>query len=225
MASPSSEAPTGLLLVISSPSGAGKTTLSRRLVRSHPELRFSVSYTTRPPRAGEVDGVDYHFVSDEEFQAMAARGEFAEWALVYGRRYGTATRTVRQALDRHEQVLFDVDVQGAASLMRQFPREARLLFILPPSLGVLEHRLRSRATDALDVIERRLQKAREELAQAGRYDYVVLNDDLERAYAEVEAVYLTERARSLQQTPPGMVVDAARACSRERQAGLLASLF
>lgn len=183
----------GLLLVVSSPSGAGKTTLCRRLVQAHPELRFSVSYTTRAPRPGEVDGVDYHFVSEEAFSQMVDEGAFAEWAVVHGRRYGTAISTVREALQKGQQVLFDVDYQGAERLLSQFPAEARLVFILPPSLAELEARLRGRATDAPEVIERRLRKAREELSHYRSYHYLIINDDLMRGYAELESVYLAER--------------------------------
>lgn len=184
----------GLLFVVSSPSGAGKTTLSRRLLAEHAELRFSVSYTTRPRRTGEREGVDYHFVSDETFDRMIAEGAFVEFAVVHGRRYGTSMHTVRAALTAGQQVLLDIDYQGAARLAEQFKHEACLTYILPPSLSVLEQRLRSRNTDTTAVIEARLLKAREELRQYPRYRYLIVNSDIETAYAELDAIYRCERA-------------------------------
>lgn len=208
----------GLLLVVSSPSGAGKTTLSRRLIGVYPELRFSVSYTTRPRRAGETDGVDYHFIGDDTFERMVAAGAFAEWAHVHGRRYGTATETVRRALDTSGQVLFDVDYQGAERLKERFPGEARLVFILPPSMAVLAQRLRGRATDSPEVIARRLRKAREELSHYRSYEYLLVNDDIERAFAELCAVYLKERAAAgLGPAPGPEVLRRAESCRRERR--------
>jgi guanylate kinase len=130
--------PSGLLLVVSSPSGAGKTTLCRRLLSEHPELQFSVSYTTRPPRSGERDGIDYHFVSDATFDEMVQQGAFAEWNWVHGRRYGTSLHAVQQALASGCKILLDIDYQGAARILEVFAASARLVFILPPSLAVLE---------------------------------------------------------------------------------------
>jgi guanylate kinase len=210
----------GLLLVVSSPSGAGKTTLCRRLVREHPSLRFSVSYTTRAPRTGEIDGVDYHFVSDETFERMVQGNAFAEWAFVHGRRYGTAVATVREALARGGEVLFDVDYQGAERLKEQFPEEAILVYILPPSLRTLEQRLRGRGTDAPDVIERRLRKAREELRHYHNYHYLVVNDDIERAYGELQAVYLAARGAA-----PGEASAGSRACALPARAALAEALL
>jgi len=137
---------TGLLLVVSSPSGAGKTTLARRLLGEFTDLRFSVSYTTRPQRGREQDGVDYHFVSEATFDQMIAAGAFAEWCLVHNRRYGTSVETLRTALCLGQHVLLDIDYQGAAKLREQLPKESRLVFILPPSLPILEQRLRSRGS-------------------------------------------------------------------------------
>lgn len=208
------------LIVVSAPSGAGKTTLCRRLVREHPSLRFSVSYTTRAPRTGEVDGSDYHFVSDETFQHMAQEGAFAEWAFVHGRRYGTAVATVREALGRGGEVLFDVDYQGAERLKAQFPEEAILVYILPPSLRVLEQRLRGRGTDAPEVIERRLRKAREELEHYHNYHYLVVNDDIERAYRELQAVYLAGRGGA-----PEDAVALSRACALPMRAAAAEALL
>jgi guanylate kinase len=206
--------------VVSSPSGAGKTTLSRRLLAEHPELSFSVSYTTRPRRGREQDGVDYHFVSDGEFDRMVEAGEFAEWCLVHSRRYGTSLRTMRAALDSGRQILLDIDYQGAEKLRQQFPAEARLVFILPPSMQVLAERLRSRATDSAAAIEARLRKATEELRHYDLYDYLVLNRDLAEAYAELSAIYLVETAHFVGTEPEASVAALAQQCQRERRAEL-----
>ena len=187
----------GTLVIVSSPSGAGKTTLTRRLreefSRTPPQLEFSVSYTTRPQRPGEVEGRDYHFVTPDQFEAMVRRGEFAEHAFVFGNRYGTAQAPVEAALDRGIDVIFDVDWQGGAALYARWPRDSLKVFILPPDLDVLASRLRNRATDAPDVIDRRLQKAIEELNHYDEYQHLIVNDDLERAYAVLRAIYLTRR--------------------------------
>ncbi|HEX7500727.1 MAG TPA: guanylate kinase, partial [Polyangia bacterium] len=151
----SKEVSRGLLLVISSPSGAGKTTLARRLAAEF-DIRFSVSYTTRSPRTGEVEGKDYCFVSGERFDQMVANQEFAEWAVVHGNRYGTSIATVQQSIASGVDCLFDVDYQGGRQIRRLWPDDSVLCFILPPSMEELESRLRRRATDAPDVIERRL---------------------------------------------------------------------
>jgi guanylate kinase len=188
----SHEVPRGLLLVISSPSGAGKTTLARRLADEF-SLRFSVSVTTRSPRAGEVDGRDYHFVSNARFDEMVAAGEFAEWAVVHGNRYGTSIAAVQQALTRGDDCLFDVDFQGGQQIRLQWPEDSVLCFILPPSMQELERRLRQRATDAPEVIDRRLAMACEELKHYDEYDYLVVNEDLERAYDELRAIYKAAR--------------------------------
>ena len=180
----------GILIVVSSPSGAGKTTLCHRLIEEFPEIIFSVSYTTRPKRRGEEEGVDYHFVDAATFDAMVARGEFAEWAEVHQHKYGTTTEAVRQALEGGRHVLFDIDYQGGRQLKANFEREAVLVFVLPPSLGELETRLRRRATDTPEVIARRLQKAHDELKQYGLYQFLIVNDDLSRAYDRLRAIYL-----------------------------------
>jgi guanylate kinase len=183
----------GLLLVVSSPSGAGKTTLCHRLIEEFPDVVFSVSYTTRPIRRGEEEGVDYHFVDDATFQRMVDAGEFAEWAEVHQHRYGTTTEAVRQALEGGRHVLFDIDYQGGRQLKAKFENEAVLVFVLPPSLEELEARLRKRATDAPDVIERRLKKAHDELKQYGLYQYLIVNDELPRAYDRLRAIYLASQ--------------------------------
>ncbi len=184
----------GVLVIVSSPSGAGKTTLTRRLLTEHaPQLEFSVSYTTRPIRPGEVDQRDYHFVAPEVFEGMVQRGEFAEHAFVHGNRYGTAQAPVEEALARGRDVIFDVDWQGGAALSARWPADSLKIFILPPDLDILASRLRMRATDAPGVIERRLAKAIEELEHFPEYQHLIVNDDLERAYATLRALYLTRR--------------------------------
>ncbi len=186
----------GILLVISSPSGAGKTTLAH-LLAEHEKLEFSVSYTTRAPRAGEREGADYKFVTDEEFARMVDRGEFAEWAVVHGHRYGTAVHTVNRALEDGKDYLFDIDYQGGAQIRRQWPDESVLVFILPPSMAELERRLRRRATDAPEAIDKRLAMATRELEHFGEYDYLVVNDNLETALKELPSICFAARcARS-----------------------------
>jgi guanylate kinase len=180
----------GLLIVVSSPSGAGKTTLCRRLIDEFPDIVFSVSYTTRPMRRNEEEGVDYHFVDEPTFSKMIEQNEFAEWAEVHQHRYGTTVEAVRQALEGGRHVLFDVDYQGGRQIKAKFEREAVLVFVLPPSLAELEERLRKRATDAPEVIERRLRKAHDELKQYGLYQYLIVNDELPRAYDRLRAIYL-----------------------------------
>ncbi|MDZ4693615.1 MAG: guanylate kinase [Deltaproteobacteria bacterium] len=180
----------GLLFVVSSPSGAGKTTLARRLAAEH-DLSFSVSYTTRKPRVGEVDGRDYHFVDNEQFQKMVEAREFAEWAVVHGNRYGTAIATVNQAIEQGVDTLFDIDYQGGRQIRQNWPSDSVLCFILPPSLQELERRLRSRGTDTPEVIDSRLVMARKELAHYRDYDYIVVNEEIEPAYQRLAAIYLS----------------------------------
>ncbi len=178
----------GVALVLSAPSGAGKSTLAHRLLARNPRLRYSISCTTRAPRQGEQDGRDYHFISRQDFEAMAEAGEFAEWAVVHGQLYGTPLAPLKQALAQGSDILFDIDVQGAAQLRLALP-EAVLAFILPPSLAELEARLRGRGLDDEASIGRRLANARAELAQAMWYDAVIVNDDLETACADLLALY------------------------------------
>jgi guanylate kinase len=185
----------GLLLVVSSPSGAGKTTLCNRLRHEFPELGFSVSYTTRSPRPGESDGVEYHFVDVTTFQDMITRDEFAEHAMVHGNMYGTSAALVQHTLAQGQDLLFDIDYQGGRQLRDKFPSDVVLVFILPPSLRALERRLRARGTDPDDVIARRLRVAREELRHYHEYDYLVMNDDLEPAYDALRAVYVAQQHR------------------------------
>ena len=196
MTAPDSGHRRGILLVISSPSGAGKTTLARALAQNE-KLEFSVSYTTRAPRTGERDGVDYKFVTDEEFSEMIERQEFAEWAVVHGQRYGTAVHTVNRALEDGKDYLFDIDYQGGAQIRQQWPAESVLCFILPPSMAELERRLRRRATDSHEAIERRLAMARGELEHFDEYDYLIVNDNFETALKELTSIYIAARcARS-----------------------------
>lgn len=183
----------GILIIISSPSGAGKTTLARRLLTEFGELGFSVSYTTRAPRVNERDGVDYYFVSTTEFEAMVERGDFAEWAQVHGNRYGTARQVVEDALASGRNVVFDVDWQGGRALAWRWPLDALRIFILPPDLASLEDRLRRRATDADEVIQRRLRMAIEELGHHDEYEHRIVNQDLDSAYDMLRAIYLVRR--------------------------------
>lgn len=186
------ETPRGLLFVVSSPSGAGKTTLCNRLRAEFGNLAFSVSTTTRPPRPGETHGVEYLFVDPPTFQEMIARDEFAEYAMVHGHMYGTSAALVRQALGEGRDLLFDIDYQGGRQLKQKFPDDVVLVFILPPSIRALAERLRQRATDSEEVIERRLRVAREELKHYAEYDFLVMNEDLDRAYDALRAVYVAQ---------------------------------
>ncbi len=183
-----------LLLILSAPSGTGKTTLARRLVAAHPGATFSISYTTRAPRGHEKDGVDYHFVSEDEFQKMIDAGQFVEWAQVHGHRYGTPRSSIESA---KALVVFDIDVQGGEAIKKRHPDAVRVL-VLPPSLAELERRLRARSTDDAATVRRRLDAARNEIARAraGAYEYWVVNDDLDRAYGDLEAIVRAEGCRA-----------------------------
>ena len=209
----------GLLFVVSSPSGAGKTTLCRRLLAEHNELQFSVSYTTRPPRPGERDGMDYHFVSDDTFTQMAEQGAFAEWNWVHGRRYGTGLETVRKALASGLKILLDIDYQGATRILDAFAEAARLVFILPPSLAILEARLRGRQTESEEVIATRLRKAHDELGHYRMYHYLVLNRDLDEGYRELRSIYEAELAHAEGRSAAPEQAATAKTClSVERSA-------
>lgn len=192
----SSHRPSGMLLVLSAPSGAGKTTLARSFLEVCADAFFSVSVTTRAPRGVERDGVDYHFVSPERFDALVAEGVFAEWAEVHGHRYGTLRKTVEDALAGGRVAIFDIDVQGGERVKGLWPDECVTVFVLPPSMGELERRLRARSTDSDEAIVRRLAVARAETNRGLiRYEYVIVNDDLEKARGELAAVVEHERAR------------------------------
>lgn len=198
----------GFLLIVSSPSGAGKTTLTRRLLREHDTLDFSVSFTTRAQRPGERDGIDYHFVDAATFDRMVDHGELAEWFVVHGNRYGTARAPIEAALTAGRDMIFDVDFQGARALAEVWPRDSLRVFILPPDLATLAARLRQRATDAPDVIERRLRKAIEELGQYQAYDHLIVNAELEPAYQILKAIYLCRRHGTADHPHLAAMVDA-----------------
>ena len=182
------------IFIISAPSGSGKTTLVSRLLASVPGLLFSVSYTTRKPRGDEVDGESYHFVSRGEFEAMIARDEFLEWAEVFGNYYGTHRGILEEAQAQGKDLVLDIDVQGARQLRSRIP-EAVSVFILAPSRQILEQRLRARGEDREDVIERRLRDAAEEIRDYNRYDYVLVNRDLDESDATLSAIVRAERVR------------------------------
>jgi len=190
----------GLLLIVSSPSGAGKTSLSRRLVADHAELALSVSATTRKPRPGEEHGREYFFTSPEEFDGMVAGDEFLEWAHVHGNRYGTPRAPVAAALEEGKDVLFDIDWQGAEQVAAKMPQDAVRVFILPPSMHELARRLHARAQDSQKVIEGRLERAYGEIAQWRAYDYVIVNVDYDHAYADLAHIYHAERLKRDRQT-------------------------
>jgi guanylate kinase len=182
----------GRLVVISGPSGVGKDTVLRALFHLDPQLRYSVSYTTRTPREGEEDGVAYSFVDRATFEEMATRGEFLETAEVHGNLYGTSRRRVEEALDRGEDIVLKIDVQGAAQLRGRIP-DALFIFLEPPSPEVLRERLRARGTDDADALRRRAADAERELAEAERYDHRVVNDDVERAARAILAIVAASR--------------------------------
>jgi guanylate kinase len=188
----------GSLIVLSAPSGAGKTTFAQRLLRSIPGLRFSVSHTTRPARAGEQNGREYFFVSRRSFKSMVARGEFLEWAEVYGHLYGTSWEALRQAQAAGQDVLLDIDVQGHRQVKRRVP-DALGIFLLPPSAGELERRLRRRHQDSEEVIERRLAEARREVRCWAEYDFLIVNDKMPPAEKALKSVVLASRFRRAMQ--------------------------
>jgi guanylate kinase len=197
----------GLLLLISSPSGAGKTSLSRRLVADHADLRLSISATTRPPRPGEEHAREYYFVTDAEFDEMVEAGEMLEWANVHDHRYGTPRAPVMAALEQGKDVLFDIDWQGARSIAENAAHDSVRIFILPPSMQELSRRLHARAQDSLNVIEGRLTRAYGEIAQYRLYDYVLVNVDYDHAYADLAHIYHAERLRRDRQAWVGPFVE------------------
>ncbi|MBA3666363.1 MAG: guanylate kinase [Sphingomonas sp.] len=193
----------GLLIVLSSPSGAGKTTISHMLREADPEITMSVSATTRPMRPGEVDKVDYHFVDDAGFQSMIDDGDFAEWAYVFDHRYGTPKAPIKAALKDGRDILFDIDWQGTQQLEAGMGEDLVSIFILPPSMKELDRRLHARGTDRDDVIAERMRRAASEIGHWAEYDYVLINEDMDRCLAEVEAIVAAERLKRTRQ--PGLV--------------------
>jgi guanylate kinase len=185
----------GLLLMVVAPSGVGKTSLTRRLVADHNDLHLSISATTRDPRPGEHDGRDYHFVDHGQFQTMIQDEAFLEWAEVYGNHYGSPRGPIMDALDRGESVLFDIDFQGAMKVHKQAGADSVLVYILPPSLAEMSRRLHARSQDSEEVIHRRLARAKDEVAAWEQFDYVILNDDFDRAYADLAHIYHAERQK------------------------------
>jgi guanylate kinase len=190
----------GNVFVVSAPSGAGKSTLTQRLVQSVPDLIFSISFTTRKPRPGEVDGRDYFFIDDARFDAMVREGGFVEWVQIYGQRYGTGREWLHGVLTTGLDVLLDIETTGALNLRRAIP-DARMIFILPPSAASLEQRLRSRGKDSDEQIRIRMKHARHELELYHAYDYLVLNDDLELAYQQFESIIHATRASRERMAP------------------------
>ncbi len=185
---------TGNLIVLSAPSGAGKTTLCQKLLEAMPDMQMSVSYTTRQPRAGEVDGVHYSFIEKGRFQAMIADAAFVEWAEVHGNYYGTSRRRIEEICAAGKDVVLDIDVQGARQIRQVFPDSVHI-FVLPPSREALRQRLEGRMSDAPEVIARRLQKSRDEIREYRRYNYVIINDLLDAALQELLSIVRAERVR------------------------------
>lgn len=190
----------GLLFILSSPSGAGKTTLSRMLLDADPEIKLSISATTRAPRPGEIDGVHYHFVSDARFDVMVEEDEFYEWAEVFGYRYGTPKGVIRDGLKSGQDYLFDIDWQGTQQLKQKDDQDVVTVFVLPPSLVELRRRLEARAQDTTQVIDARMERARAEISHWAEYDYVVINDNVNNCFDRVREVLEAERMRRTRQT-------------------------
>jgi guanylate kinase len=187
------------MLVLSSPSGAGKTTLSRRLLQSDPSITLSVSATTRKPRLNEIDGQDYHFIDEPEFERRAKNGDFLEHANVFGNRYGTPKYAVMVELEGGKDVLFDIDWQGTQQLRQHARDDVVSVFVLPPSHDELERRLRARAQDAEDVVQKRMAKAADEISHWAEYDYIIVNDDVTRAQTQLETILAAERLKRIRQ--------------------------
>jgi guanylate kinase len=193
----------GILFIVSSPSGGGKTSLVKALLEAEAEVRLSVSYTTRPARPGEVDGRDYHFVTAPEFERMLEAGEFLESAVIYGNRYGTSQKWIEHERSLGHDVVLEIDWQGAQQV-RRLMRQVTSIFILPPSLEVLESRLRGRGQDSEEVVARRLAAAREEIGHVAEYEYVIINNDFDRAAQDLRSIVRAERlklARQLARNP------------------------
>ncbi|MBI5055909.1 MAG: guanylate kinase [Nitrospirae bacterium] len=185
----------GTLFVISAPSGAGKSTLCHQLLHKVRGLKLSVSYTTRPPRKGERNDVDYTFISQKKFKNMINSGEFAEWAMVHGNLYGTSLKRLKKLTKEGYDIILDIDVQGAMQIKKKYDN-AVYIFIFPPSMRILKQRLLNRGTDSKDIIDRRLEKARAEITGYKNYDYVIINDKLEKAYKELEGIIVSNRLKT-----------------------------
>lgn len=185
----------GLLFVLSSPSGAGKTTLSRRLLANEPHLTMSISVTTRAPRPGEIDGRDYHFIDEPDFARRRDAGQLLEWAKVFDHHYATPREPVEQALAAGRDVLFDIDWQGTQQIAQRLPRDIVRVFVLPPDAKALRARLEARNQDSPDVVARRMAKAAAEISHWSEYDYVIVNDDLAVSLAQLTAILAAERLR------------------------------
>lgn len=190
----------GLLFILSSPSGAGKTTISRMLLNADDEINLSVSATTRPRREGEIEGVDYYFVSDDKFSEMVDEDDFYEWAHVFNNRYGTPKGAIRAALKEGRDFLFDIDWQGTQQLKQKDDQDVVTVFILPPSITELRRRLETRGTDETAVIEDRMERAKAEISHWAEYDYVVVNDDVDQCFVKVREILHAERMRRTRQT-------------------------
>lgn len=190
----------GLLFILSSPSGAGKSTIARMLLEQDDQLCLSVSVTTRPPRVGEVDGVHYHFIDEHTFHQLVADNALLEWAKVFGHYYGTPKAAVKQGLREGQDFLFDIDWQGTQQLYQRAESDVVRVFILPPSLDELHRRLRSRNTDSDDVIAGRMARAQDEISHWDGYDFVVINDDVDSCFAKVYQILQSERMRRARQT-------------------------
>jgi guanylate kinase len=184
----------GIILILSAPSGTGKTTLIKRLLAIFPDIRLSVSYTTREPRSGEIPGRDYHFIAEELFNRMKTRGDFAEWAKVHGGFYGTLRRSLEKNVENGKEVLLDIDVQGSKKIKRLY-RDAVSVFLLPPTWKELEKRLASRGTDRREVVRQRLENAQRELREITHYDYFIVNQEIQEAVNSLRSIVLAERLR------------------------------
>lgn len=197
----------GLLLMVVAPSGVGKTSLTRRLIADHSDLHLSISYTTRDPRPGEHEGRDYHFVERPDFDAMIEEDSFLEWAEVYGNRYGSPKGPIMDALAQGESVLFDIDDHGAKTIAAKCPEDSVLVYLLPPSLAEMSRRLNARSQDSEGVIKKRISRAKDELVLWETFDYVILNDDFDGAYADLAHIFHAERMKRARNPWVGEFVD------------------
>ena len=193
----------GELYIISAPSGAGKSTLCQKLIKTVPRLKLSVSYTTRSPRKGEINNVHYTFVSKNKFKEMINRGEFAEWAVVHGNLYGTSSKRLREEIKKGYDIILDIDTQGAMQ-MRRSVQNATYIFLLPPSMKILKKRLHNRMSESSEEINKRLKKAKDEIASYKNYDYIVVNNDLKKALRDLEFIVMSKRLMT-NRTSPGWI--------------------